>query len=149
MDDQTLTTATKVCATLGAFVSTFLGAMKLWKTLWKDMVIFVTTHDFLEQESASDWVTVVDLYAHPVHVFWWTFVWKPDCFQLDTSAEDVTPDDSTGMFTIEPRARHTLNFNKSTKFDWSYRSARHRQLHLALHIFGHRRPLVLRVGTGQ
>jgi hypothetical protein len=58
------------------------------------------------------------------------------------------------MFTIPPKDRYTLVFpdeeyhGDSSKFDWGYRSAQHRQLLLTLHIFGRRSPKVLTIHAG-
>lgn len=61
---------------------------------------------------------------------------------------DVTPEDNMQTFTIGPNDSHILYFEEPSKFDWSYRNARHRQLYLTLYLFNGR-PKVLRIGAGE
>ena len=132
----------------GAILSTILGAATIWEKLWKDRTRLVTTFSFTGQRGVDDKITIVNLSGIPVQVSHWSLAWKPNLFRWRTSTINVTPDEDITPFTIPARDNYILNFPDDYKFDWSYRSALHRQLYLTLHIFG-RRPKVLRVGAGQ
>jgi hypothetical protein len=131
-------------------ISIILAAVKLWETFWKDRIRLITTYSFTGEQGATDTITIVNLSSVPVQVSHWTLAWKPKLFfRWNTSTIDVTPDEGNGIFKIAPKDTHTLEFYEDhSKFDWSYRTAQHRQLYLTLHIFG-RRPKVLKVGAGQ
>jgi hypothetical protein len=149
VDDQTVRALTVTCAVWGACVSTLLGLVKLWETFWKDRLRLSTTYYFGSRDGTANEITIVNLSGVPVQVSHWTLAWKPNRFRWRTPAIDVTRDEGTPMFTIAPKDNHTLCFEESDYFDWSYRTARNRALFLTLHIFGRRRPKVLRVGGGQ
>lgn len=146
MYDQTLKTA---CAVWGAVLSTMLGLVKLWEVFWKDRVRLKTTYSFSTQEGSTDEITIVNLSSVPVQVSRWELAWKPKSFHWCTSTIDVTPHEGTSIFTVGPKDNHTICFEEDSKFDWSYRSTGNRALCLTLHIFGRRRPKVLRVGVWQ
>jgi hypothetical protein len=154
MNEDALKVAVSLCALWGAVVSTVLAAVKFWETFWKDRIRLDSSHDFSSLAGAADTITIVNLSAVPVQVSHWTLAWKPTLlFRWNTPTLDVTPEDGTGMFTIPPKDSYTLEFpdeaspSGRSKFDWSYRSATHRQLLLTLHIFG-RRPKVLKIHAG-
>lgn len=149
MDDQMLKIATVVCAVWGAGISTLLGSVKLWETFWKDRVRLASNYSFSDAEGSTDKITAVNLSSVPIQVSHWVLAWKPKPFRWCTSTIGVTPYEGTSMFKIEPRDSYTIRFEEEAKFDWSYRSASHRALFLTVHIFGRRRPKVLKIGAGQ
>ncbi len=152
MDEKTLkavvSALVSLCAIWGAILSTLLAGVKIWETFWKDRIRLTTTYSFSDEPSTDDTITVVNLSGVPIQVSHWTLAWKPNLFRWNTSTIDVTPEEGTGMFKIGPKDSHTISFNDLAKFDWSYRSAQHRQLLLTLHVFG-RRSKVLKVRAGQ
>jgi hypothetical protein len=133
----------------GAGLSTLLAAVKLWEAFWKDRLRLETTHSFDGRPEEPDEITIVNLSSVPVQVAYWSLVWAPRFMRWRTLPIDATPEEGAGRFTISPKDCHTLRFAGEDKFDWSYRSASHRQLLLTLHIFGRRRPKVLKVSSGQ
>lgn len=148
MDEQTLKAVVSLCAIWGAVLSTLLAGVKIWETFWKDRIRLTTTYSFTGEPGTTDTITVVNLSGVPIQVSHWTLAWKPNLFRWNTSTIDVIPEEGADMFKIAPKASHTLPFENHSKFDWSYRSAQHRQLLLTLHIFGHRSK-VLKVHAGQ
>jgi hypothetical protein len=143
MDDRTL----KIVAIWGACVSTILGLVKLWETFWKDRVRLVASGHFTTQEGVSDEIVIVNLSGAAVQVSYWTLAWKPNFFRRNTSKIDVTPE-GNNIFAIPANDRHVLEFQEQDKFDWSHRGTLHSQLYLTMHIFGRRKPKVLKVHAG-
>jgi len=149
MDDQTARIATTACAIWGAGISTLLGGVKLWETFWKDRLKLATTYSFSDQSDAAHEITVVNLSGVPVQICRWSLAWMPNSFRWFTSTIDVTPQEGAGIFTIPPKDSYALYFKEDSKFDWSYRTTRHRHLDLTLHIFGRSKPYMLKVYAGR
>lgn len=150
IDEQSVKILLAICSLWGAALSTVLGMVTLWEKLWKERVRLATTCSFSGQEGSTDTITIVNLSGATVHVCYWTLAWRRNFFRWKVPSIDVTPDyEEANTFTIAPRDKEILHFEERDKFDWSYRIAKHRQLYLTLHIFGRRKPMVLKVGAGQ
>jgi len=123
--------------------------VKFWEVFWKDRIRLETSYSFSGAPWDVDEIHIVNLSGVTLQISHWKLEWKPNAFRWRTSPIDMTPEYASGMFTLTPHDRHTLTFDAEEKFDWSYRSAKHRNLYLTLYAFGRKRPLVLKVGAGQ
>lgn len=149
LDEQKLKLITFICAVWGSVVSTLLVLIKVWETFLKNRIQLETSYSFSNQEGSCDQITIENLSGVPVQVEQWQLEWRPRklCFRMLTI--DVTPSDVNSRFRINAYDNYTIIFEDDSKFDWSHRTARRRALFLTLHIFGRRRPKVLKVGAGQ
>jgi hypothetical protein len=127
----------------GAGLSTILGLIKLWETLWRDRIRLLTTYSFTSADQVDDEITVVNLSDRTVQVAHWSLAWQ-QAFSA-TKITDLTPDDGGYRFTIDPKSEHTITFSDADKFDWGSKAAKGRKMYLTLFLFGRRRPIKLLV----
>lgn len=134
----------------GAVLSTALAAIKIWEVTLKDRVRLRTSYSFSSQVDADDEIVIVNLSPLPLQISHWCLFWKPNFLSWGKEEIDVTPDlDRVGRFTVGARDSYAMVFSEQDRFDWSHRSAAGRKLYLVLHVFGKRRPILLKVGAGQ
>jgi hypothetical protein len=124
-------------------LSTILGLIKLWETLWRDRIKLSTTYSFTSANKVDDEITIVNLSDRTVQVAHWSLAWQ-NAFSA-TSITDLTPDNGGYRFTIDPKSEHTIKFSDADKFDWGSRAAKGRKMFLTLFLFGRRRPMKLLV----
>jgi hypothetical protein len=127
----------------GAGLSTILGLIKLWETLWRDRIKLSTTYSFTSADQVDDEITIVNLSDRTVQVEHWSLAWQ-HAFSA-SSVTDLTPDNGGYRFTIDPKSEHTIRFSDADKFDWGSRAAKGRKMYLTLFLFGRRRPMKLLV----
>src|SRR5713226_3658569 len=127
----------------GAGLSTVLGLIKLWETLWRDRIKLSTTYSFTSQNGVDDEITVVNLSDRTVQVAHWSLAWQ-NVFSA-VGIVDLTPDNGGYRFTIDPKSEHTITFSDENKFNWGSKAANGRKMYLTLLLFGRRRPMKLLV----
>lgn len=74
----------------------------------------------------------------------WTLTWKPNRFRWSLQELDQTPDDPHG-FTVPARDSYVLYFGEMEKLSWDHTVTTNRTLLLSLHLYGGRRPKVLKI----
>jgi hypothetical protein len=149
MDEGTQKFILAVCAIWGAALSTFLGAIKIWETFWRDRIRFETSSFFCGFDQMEDRISVANLSPKTVQVHYWELKWEPRHFWSKVDSIDVSPHDyDCQQFEIKGHSKYTLRFVEFSKFDCSIKTKTGRQLCLYLHTYGRKKPYKLRIHAG-
>jgi hypothetical protein len=133
--------ATLLIAIFGAVLSAINITYTIFDKVTAKRLRLATTYFFTRQDGVPDTITIVNLSPFAVHISYWCLQWRPTLLRqfLATVAADESDPEDSAVFTIPAQNSYTLKFFEPDKFDWSYRTARHRKLYLTLDIFGHGR----------
>lgn len=142
--------ATLLIALMGLLLSAINITYTIWDKLSAKRLRLATTYFVTGEDGTPDTITIVNLSPFPVQVSYWHLQWRPNLFhpfRSTVEAAEFNPEDSS-VFTILAYNNFTLKFFDPDKFDWSYRTSRHRKLYLTMDIFGHGRKR-LKIGAGR